>query len=302
MKHPTVLHIASEVEPFSKTGGLADVAGALPRALEASGFKCVVVTPLYASIDPARHGLARRLRPVTVELGDERIDVIVYEGTLRGGRVPVFLIDHEVYRRKGLCGEGGEDYPDNAKRFALLSAGALAVCDALGIEVDIVHAHDWHAGLAPVFARAAGKSSVFTIHNAAFAGRFPAADVAGLGIPPEVFEPSGEILYLKAGIVAADLVTTVSPRYARELQTEEFGGALCDFYRANKAKLSGIANGIDQATWNPATDPHLPARYSADDLDGKAMCKAELRREVGLAASATDAPDPPLFGVVSRLA
>jgi starch synthase len=278
-----ILHVASEVAPHSKTGGLADVLGALPAALTPLGFDVSVVTPRYRQVDV--RGLSRRA--LSTPLGE----VGVYQ---KGG---VFLIDHpESFDRAGLYGEGGHDYPDNAQRFALLGAAALALFPA----PDVLHGHDWQAGPAMIYGRQLSK--VFTIHNLAYQGLFPPAIAGELGFGHDLYHPGGiefwgHVSLLKAGIVLADRVTTVSPRYAEEIQTAEQGFGFEGLLQSRKKDLVGILNGCDYQVWNPETDPNLAARYSAAALDGKRACKAALQRELGLPEKA----HTPLCGSISRL-
>ena len=304
-----ILHVASEVAPYSKTGGLADVLGALPRALAALGHEVTVVTPRYRSIDPERFGLARRLRGLAAPLGADTVAVGVYEGQAASTpRVRVYLIDHKPsFDRDGLYGDAKGDFADNARRFALLGSAALAVCAEFGAWPDVVHGHDWQAGPAILFAKKRwgdlrAPKTVFTLHNLAFQGLFPEKVVDELGLPrqyyhPEGFEYYGQASFLKAGLALADRLSTVSPTYAREIQTPEHGLGFDGLLRARNKVLHGILNGADYDIWNPEKDIHLPATYSAEALAGKRACKAALQREMGLPVRA----DVPLCGSISRL-
>lgn len=304
-----VLIITSEVIPFSKTGGLADVAGAMPRALANRGVRVTLVTPRYASIDPARHSLARRLRRLPVPVGADTLEVGVYEGTLPGSHVKVYLLDHEpTFGRPHPYGEDGQDYPDNPRRFALLCRGALEVMRDMGGWPDVVHAFDWQAALALLmikrgwFPGTPRTGCVFTVHNLAFQGLYPAdfVDELGLGrdlFTPEGFEFYGKLNLLKAGIVFADRITTVSPKYAREIQTPEFGCGLDGLLRARATTLTGILNGVDYDLWDPRHDPNLPKAFGPDDVAGKAVCKEALQKSFGLPLR----PAVPLIGAISRL-
>jgi starch synthase len=302
-----VLHVASEVAPYSKTGGLADVLGGLPGALQRLGLDVTVVAPRYGSIDPERFGLARWLRAVPVALGAETVSVGVYEGRPPGGsKVRLLLVDHPPsFARPGLYGEpGGADYPDNARRFTLLGRAALGSCAALDWRPDIVHGHDWQCG--PLLLDATRSSlaprTVFTVHNLAFQGLFAESIIDELNLPRELWNPDGYEFYgqvslLKAGLVTADRLTTVSPRYAAEVQTPEQGFGLDGVLRGRADELVGILNGVDYDVWNPERDPFLAERYSAEQLDGKRACKAALQREFGLPQRS----DTPLCGSISRL-
>jgi starch synthase len=306
-----VLHVASEVAPYAKTGGLADVVGALPSALSQLGVEVTVVAPRYGSVNPEKLGLARWLRPVQVPLGAGSIDVGVYEGRPPGGaNVRLYLVDHPPsFDREGIYGApGGSDYPDNAERFTILGRAALAVCAMIeGGWPHIIHGHDWQSGPALLYARGAtgdlaAPKCVFTIHNLAYQGLFPASVVDELGLPRELYTPDGYEFYgqvslLKAGLVLADAITTVSPSYAREIQTPEQGVGLDGLLRARADRLTGIVNGVDYDVWSPERDPHLAVSYSRDELHGKRTCKIALQRELGLPLR----PETPLCGTISRL-
>ncbi len=301
-----ILFVASEVAPWSKTGGLGDVAGALPRALAARGHAVAVVTPRYGSIDPAERGLEPLPRV---------LDVRGEATTLwtSGGETPIYFVEHEHYfgSRRGLYSADGHDHADNADRFAYLSRAALALPAALGTRPRILHLNDWQTGLVPFLLRhehardpaLAGARTVFTIHNLAYQGIFSKHVVPALGLPWDVFryeamEFHDQLNFLKAGLVFADALTTVSPTYAREIATPEGGAGLEALLQRRARDLHGILNGIDVTEWDPATDRHLPARYSAADLSGKAACKAALQRELGLPVRA----DVPLVAMIGRIA
>ncbi len=301
-----ILFVCSEVAPWSKTGGLGDVAAALPRALAARGHSVSVVTPRYGAIDAAAHGFALEERALRVR--GEATGAWVKEG-----RPDVYLVENERFfgSRRGVYGEGAHEYPDNAERFAYLSRAALALAAGMRERPRIVHGNDWQTGLCPFLLRhehaqdpaLAGARTVFTIHNLAYQGVFPKPVVPFLGLPWDVFryeamEFHDQLSFMKAGLAFADALTTVSPTYAREILTPEGGAGLDPLLRQRRADLHGILNGIDVTEWDPARDPHLPAHYSARDLSGKATCKAALQRELGLPVRA----DVPVLGMVSRLA
>jgi starch synthase len=300
-----ILFLSSEVAPFSKTGGLGDVAKSLPSALARAGHEVRVVTPLYAQVkgELAPTDVTLRLR---FPYGEERAGLAMAR---QGPRHEVWFIDHPgYYRRPGLYTTDWDEH----RRFAFFSVAALQAAQRMGFVPDIVHLNDWQCGPAAValqgrFAATAlgAARSVFTIHNLAYQGNFSKSVMADLGFPWALFHASGlefydTVNFMKAGITTADALTTVSPRYAREIQTKEFGCMLEGVIQARADKLSGILNGIDVEEWNPATDALLPARYDAADFSGKAVCKAELRRRFGF-------PEPdvlsalPLFTAVSRL-
>jgi starch synthase len=302
-----ILFVASEVAPFSKTGGLGDVAAALPEALAERGHEVAVVAPRYGSIDPVARGLARLDLDLHV-----RGEVA---GLFRGGsgKAPVYFVEHGRYfgGRTGIYGEHGRDYGDNAQRFAFLSRAALAIPRALGLAPDVVHLHDWQTALGawmlrhelPGEAWARRARSVYTVHNLAYQGIFPKDRVATVGLPWTVFRHEAmefydQLNFMKAGLVFADALTTVSPNHAREILAPEHGCGLDGLLRHRRRDLTGILNGIDDAVWDPARDAHLDAPFDARDLSGKALCKRALQRELGLPVRA----GVPLVAMVGRLA
>lgn len=304
-----VLMVASEVAPWSKTGGLADVTGALPAALEDLGHSVTIVTPRYRGVRPPDG--KREFR--TIRVGSRTVDVVCQSAVISDRRRVVFVEHDPLFGREGYYGAGGVDYDDNAFRFAALSVAALDDAQAQGTTIDVVHAHDWQAGLTPTLlasypgrwpaVEAAGR--VFTIHNLAYQGLFPGDTVPALGLPWRVYEIDtgefwGQFSFLKAGISFSDFVTTVSPTYARETLGEARGSGLHGVLAAKGWRYSGILNGIDTETWNPATDRWLPAHYDVHDLAGKRENKRALLDRLGLAVG-DDALDRPLVGMVSRL-
>ena len=301
-----ILMVASEAAPFAKTGGLADVTGSLPAALKALGHEVAVLLPRYATVDLKD---ARRVYDwLPVWLPPQRFDTALY---LVERETPFYFLDcPPLYDRAGIYGEGGEDYPDNHIRFAVLGQAALAFARRVW-RPDILHAHDWQAGLAPAYLRTVyandptflGMRTLFTIHNLGYHGLFPAAalDEIGLGgtdaLRPDGLEFFGKVCYLKGGLNYADALNTVSPTYAREIQTPEYGFGLDGVLRARAGALSGILNGADYTEWNPETDRWIAAHYSSADLSGKRDCKQDLVNVFGLPGEAIDAP---LVGIVSR--
>lgn len=299
-----VLFCASEIVPLAKTGGLADVAGALPAALARRGVDVRLAMPRYRGVD-LPGGTA--LGTLTVPLGGETVEGTVLDGALPGSGVPIWLVEQpELFDRGGLYGEGGQDYPDNLTRFTFFCR-AVARWLARGTwQPDVIHSHDWQTALLPAIIRTEGApraASVFTIHNLAYQGLFPAEQFALTGLPPAAFamqglEFWGQVSLLKGGLVFADLLTTVSATYAREIQSEEFGAGLEGVLRDRADDLVGILNGVDYEVWDPSVDALLPARYSADDMDGKPICKRALQRAFGLPEDAR----VPVVGMVTRLA
>lgn len=306
-----IVMIASECVPFAKTGGLADVVGALPIFLRALGHEVIVVIPKYGSINPAKFGLRRFWNSLGVWMGNTlewcSVDVAVSEG------VPVYFIEHErFFGRSGLYhDEALNDFQDNPYRFGFLTRAGLQLCRDLGFAPDIVHVHDWQSALASAYlkiwhwndATLGRAASVLTIHNIAYQGKYNAACYPYLGLQsgnftPDKFEDYGAISFLKGGIVYADMVNTVSPTYANETRTPQLGYGMAPYLNDKGADYVGILNGVDYTQWDPASDPLIPAAYSAADLSGKALCKRQLQRRMLLQES----PDTPIIGVVSRFA
>lgn len=300
-----VLYVSTEVHPALKTGGLADVNGALPPALRGQGVDVRLLLPGFPALRAAATALG-----AAVALGRGPGGLEARLLPCRLGDVPAWLIDAPAaYDRPGnpYLGPDGRDWPDNLARFALLGWAAARFADG-GIDAwrpDVVHSHDWHAALANAYLRArggAGPGSVFTVHNLSFQGTFPASAFASLGLPAHFFgidgvEFHGAVNFMKAGLHFADRITTVSPTHALEIQTPAHGFGMDGVLRARAGALRGILNGIDLDTWDPRRDTALAAPFDVTDLGGKAACRLALRAECGLAASAPG----PLFGVVSRL-
>lgn len=299
-----VLSIASEIYPLIKTGGLADVAGALPAALAREDVAIRTLLPGYRAVvaklesaEPA-HAYPDLLGgPARVLIG-------------RAAGLDLLVLDApHLFDRVGnpYLGPDGRDWGDNAQRFAALArVGADVAKGAVaGYAPDVVHAHDWQAALTPVYLHYDGgrhPKTIVTIHNLAFQGHFPASVLGAIGLPPGAMSIDGVeyfdgVGYLKGGLQFADHITTVSPTYAREIMTSEFGMALDGLLRVRAAVVEGIVNGIDDSVWNPATDPELAVNYSALRIDMRARNKAALQQRFGLAVAAP----PPLFGVISRL-
>jgi starch synthase len=304
----SVLFVASECAQFVKAGGLGDVVGALPVALRALGHDARIVIPKYDAI--TTDGLVRHAAPLGVPLGRGEAWTGVLETRLPGSDVPVYLLDHEsLFGRGYLYDPPGTMAWDNLIRFGFLCRGALQLCKHLRWVPDVFHVHDWPSALLPIYLNTveangplAGSASVLTIHNIAHQAKFPAADLPPTHIPWSEFrtdglEDFGAVNPLKGGLYQATKLTAVSPRYAYEIRTREGGGGLDGVVRFRGADLLGILNGIDDAAWDPRTDPAIAQAFDADDLSGKAACKRALQRELGLA----ERPDVPLIGVVSRL-
>ena len=303
----SVLIIGSEALPFAKTGGLADVLGALPPALARLGWDATVVLPRYRDV-PAGKPVAA----FPLAIGGQRHDASLSEVAKDGARA--ILVDiPPLFDRDQLYGVGNADYPDNPRRYAFLVRAALEYARRLAAPPSVIHAHDWQAGLAPLYlktlyagvARLAETPSVFTIHNLAYQGNFEPDWLPRLDLPwellgVEAMEFWGRISFLKAGINYSELITTVSPRYAEEIQTPEFGFGFDGILRRRSADLVGVLNGIDVEQWNPARDVHLPQPFTADNLAGKRAAKAAVLREYGLRQDEA-ALRRPLVGMISRM-
>ena len=303
--------ISSECVPFAKTGGLADVVGALPKILQELGHEVIVVMPKYGRIDAAKFGLTRRFESLGVWMGDTlewcAVDVVELNG------VSIYFIEHSVYfGRDGLYhDENNVDFGDNPRRFAFLTRAGLQLCRDLNFAADVVHVHDWQSALASAYLKVwhwndavlGGAAGMLTIHNLAYQGKYGAGDYNYIGLGWENFtsdklEDFGDMNFLKGGIAFADMVNTVSPTYADETRTPALGYGLAPYLNDKGDNYIGILNGIDYSEWNPATDALIPARYTPDDLRGKAECKRALQKRFLLV------PDPniPVIGVVSRFA
>lgn len=301
-----ILFVASEVAPYAKTGGLADVAGALPKALRKLGHDVRVVMPAYQGI-LSRFPFVSTGGSVQVPVGGFFEHADIWQGAMAG--VPVYLIDHpEYFHRNGLYGTALSDFPDNAERFAFFCRAALELCKEIDFVPDVIHGNDWQCGLLPVFLRSvyqtdpffASTGTLFTIHNLGYQGHFPPTLLKLFGLPAELnridgLEFYGAISLLKGGVVFSDVVTTVSDTYCREIQTPDYGHGFDGILRAQHNRLFGVLNGLDPDDWDPQQLPEHP--FSPQDLTGKAACKRALQQELGLKVDAKI----PLIVMVSRL-
>ncbi len=307
-KHLKILYVASEVAPLMKTGGLADVAFALPRVLNRAGHDVRLAMPAYGSIAEAYLGERKGTCFVNI---DSRTQFGAWrQSVLPETNVPLYLIEHEGYfNRPHPYSYNGHEYDDNLERFCFFCMAVLDSVAQTGWLPDIVHCNDWHTAIIPAYLKTRfaenpfwkGVASLLTIHNIRYQGRYRAELLPKTGLDPVLFnseclEYYGDINLLKAGIRFATKINTVSRTYAREIQTPAYGHGLDGFLRTRRADLSGIVNGIDYSEWNPATDPYIPCAYSRTDMSGKKQCKAAVQRELGLSVS-----DAPLFAMVSRL-
>jgi starch synthase len=306
-----VLHVCTEIYPLLKTGGLADVAGALPAAQASTACDARVLVPGFPALRAGilDQQLVAELAPA---FGAQSIRLV--RGVLPDSGVAAYVIDAPaLYDRPGnpYADANNHAYPDNLQRFALLGWIAARLAEGLDPpwQPQVVHAHDWHAGLAPAYLKAAEQASgrklagsVQTVHNLAYQGNFPSHMFGYLGLPAHFFDINGvefhgQVSFLKAGLFFADKITTVSPTYAREIQDSEQGCGLDGLLRTRAHDLSGILNGVDDAVWNPATDALVAGHYGVEDVGGKLACKTALQKEAGLAVQ----DQAPLFCVVSRL-
>jgi len=304
-----ILMVSSEATPFAKAGGLADAVSALSRALQRAGHDVRILLPRYYCVD--RTKLERVTESFSVEWPAGSIQAGLYKSVLPSSKVPVYFIDHEgLFGRDGIYGTKAEpDFADNTERFGLLSRAAFKLCRHLSWFPDILHAHDWPTSLVPVYLRElerggdfARTASVLTVHNLGYQGAYPAGRFPSTGLPWERFGPAGfergsTLNLLAAGIHSADFLTTVSPTYAREIQTPALGAGLDGLLRHRSASLVGILNGVDESEWNPESDPHIPRTYGPASLSAKDESKARLQAAMGLPID----PTVPLIGMTTRL-
>src|SRR3989440_7742005 len=301
-----ILFVASEGLPFSKTGGLADVVEALPKALVARGHEVAVVLPRYRGTKTSTIVMPS----LTIPLGLRLRFPAVADGTVLNGVRYFFVDDPAYFDRDGIYGTSTGDFSDNAERFSEFSRAAIEIAKHIW-PADVIHCHDWQTALVPVLLRTSYSDDAVlkdipfssTFHNLAYQGKFSRAARERAGSPAVTFIPSrlefyGDVNFLKGGIVYSDYVTTVSRRYAQEIQTKEYGYGLDGVARGRGDRLVGILNGVDYSAWNPAKDTFLPAKYSPKDLSGKLLCKQDLLKTFGL----PDIPGRPVVGIVSRFA
>ncbi len=303
-----ILMVSSECAPFSKVGGLADMVSSLSKELAADGADVRIFTPFYSSIKRGAK-FTKELDNLSVHMG---LGIEEYASVWRaplGKATTLFLEFNKFYDRPGIYNYNGVSYDDNGGRFSFLSRAALEYCMATGWIPDIIHCHDWPTGLVPVYLNTTLRNSVlgrcasvFTIHNMQHQGIFDRGVLDYAGLPSSEFRPDscesfGSLSMMKGALYNATKITTVSPTYAKEIQTPQYGCGLDALLRFRAADLIGIINGVDMTEWNPKTDKFLPAKYTVKDLSGKAVCKAELQKRGGLKVNAKI----PLFGVVSRL-
>jgi starch synthase len=302
-----ILFVASEGLPFSKTGGLADVVEALPKALVARGHEVAVALPRYRGTRSSTVVIPS----LTVSLGSRLRFPAIEDGTLLNGVRYFFVDDPAYFDRDGIYGNAAGDFADNPDRYSEFSRAAIEIAKHVW-PTDVFHCHDWQTALLPVLLRTVYGDDpvvkdlpvVFTIHNMGYHGHFRRDVLARAGIPEALFNPGalefyGDVNFLKGGLVFSDYLTTVSRRYAQEIQTAEYGYGLDGVVRSRGDRITGILNGVDYGAWNPAKDQLIAARYSSKDLAGKQICKQDLLQEFGLVR---DNPHRAVLGIVSRLA
>ena len=306
-----ILMVTAETVPFAKTGGLADMVSALAIQLTKMGHDVKIVMPRYYKIDRSKLTLLEG--PMAIAAGQSETWSAVYTTTMPGcDKLSVYFIDHEqCFGRDGIYGVPSEtDFHDNPYRFAVLNHGAFQLCRKLNWYPDVIHCHDWSACLAPAILKHVCRycgfektASVLTIHNQGYQGQYSKESFTSLGIDWGLyygagFEHNGGINFLQAGVTTADMITTVSPTYAKEIQTPEGGFGMDGLLRVRSEVVRGVLNGADLKEWSPEVDKKIPAKYSAKDMKGKAVCKEELQKKMGLEIN----PDIPVIGIVTRLA
>ncbi len=302
--------VSPEVVPFAKTGGLADVAGALPKALAELGLEVVVVMPRYRQVDAKKFGLKNTGKRIYADTSGRKVGAAIFEAALDSGVKTWFIDVPEYYDRDNLYGTAAGDYPDNAERFTYFSKAVPETLKAMGFRPDVVHINDWQSALVAVYIRDLhkndpffkGTGTLYTVHNLGYQGQFWAYDMHLTGLGWEYFnidglEFYGNINLMKAGLVYSDIINTVSKTYSKEIQTEEFGHGMDGVLRMRSADLYGIVNGIDYDEWDPSTDKDIYKTYGPGDLKGKLANKDALKKELGLSPGKA-----PLFGIISRLA
>lgn len=306
-----VLFLTSEIYPFSKTGGLGDVSGFLPPSLKKTGIDIIVTSPLYRSVDRSGHKLKKL---------DFSLDVPMFFWTEKAGyylgflpdNTPVFFVENDnLFGRDDLYGDKHGDFPDNMKRFSFFTRASLELARYLKHKVDVVHCNDWQTAISPVYQKLlynkcpylGASGSLLTVHNLGYQGLFSKEKLFETGFGWDIFKPDileyyDQINLLKGGLLFADIINTVSKRYAYEIQTPEFGFGLEPILKSKSRHLYGILNGADYSEWNPSLDKYIPAHFNIDSLSKKQICKKELQRAFYLDQD----PDIPIIGIVSRLA
>ena len=305
-----ILLASSEVYPFAKTGGLADIAGSLPKALKQLGHDVRVIMPKHKCVTQCPLGIRPMGLDVDIPVGETRKMGFLYSSHLNGD-IPVYLVGNETYfSRDPIYGTRHGEYPDNAKRFIFFCRSVLEACKSMGFHPDIIHCNDWQTGLIPAYLKTvyAGDKwfqntrTLFSIHNLGYQGNFPASELKTAGLPSSIFTPEGVEFYnhfsfLKSGLVFADLLTTVSPTYAKEIQTKEFGFKMDGILRHRSKDLFGVLNGVDYLEWDPKVDPCIEKNYSPKSMSRKLACKRKLAEIFSLKVDNA----MPIFSMVTRL-
>lgn len=304
-----IAFVTSEVVPFSKTGGLADVSGALPVALKEIGHDVMVITPKYKAVKA--DGLSKLPQSFKVNLGGTRHEATLFESELPGGVKTLFIGNGHFFDRDGLYSTPDGDHWDNFLRFGFFSHAALKAVMELDFAPDVIHLNDWQSALIPVFIKRSedfrdafhNVKTLITVHNLGYHGLFDKGVLKEVGLDESLFSPKfmefyGKVNFLKGGLIFADAINTVSPTYSHEIQSSEFGHGLEGVLRERSERLFGILNGIDAETWNPATDKFIEKNFTFEDLSGKAECKEALQKEMSLPIN----PNVPLVAMISRLA
>lgn len=303
-----ILYVTAELSPLVSTGGLGDVAHALPRALYAKGHDVRLALPCYSVIPPEYRGDEYCM--CVADLAGKAVHGLMRDSRVPETNIPLYLIEqHDYFSRGDLYGYGAYEYGDNAERFSFFSLAVLDAVPQTQWKPDIIHCHDWHTAAIPAYLKTRTLRdpswrelpTLFTMHNLNYQGRYPAACLPLTGLSPELFTPDclefyGDINLMKVGIAFATKLSTVSPQYAKEILTPDFGAGLSGFLGTRKADLTGILSGVDYTVWNPAADPHIETVYSADNLAPKAKCKKALQQVLGLPER-----DVPVFGMVTRI-
>lgn len=305
-----IAYVTSEMAPYAKTGGLADVSAALPAALISAGVDVHAILPLYRTVRESCVLKGSKEQIIPVPFRSSVIPTRILTLRPSPGLHVSFIEREEFFDRSGLYEQGGQEYLDNADRFIFFCRAALNLCARKDFRPDLFHCHDWQTALIPVYLKVSGDGKadvsppvVLTIHNLAYQGNFPCETMKTAGLPEELFsmrglEFYGRMSFLKGGLIFSDALTTVSPTYADEICTPEFGNGMEGVLQTRKKDLTGILNGVDYAVWNPDSDPFIAAPYSGGDLEGKSLCKRELLQIFGFESDMKG----PLIGMVSRLA
>src|SRR5215213_2722410 len=307
----SVVHVTAEYYPYARTGGMAEAVSGLANFQRAAGLNVAAILPLYRTVRDVDPDLEPVGQPFMVPMGTHSEEARVFRVSGATSGPQVFFIEHlDYFNRPGIYGENAVDYPDNARRFAFFALAALTALPRVVSGPVLLHAHDWHTALVPVYLRttlaaepwATSATTVLSVHNPGYQGHFPPETMPDVGLPWAIYnwhqlEWYGKVNFLKGGLVFTDFVTTVSPTQAKELRTTGGGFGLHDVFLELGERLVGVLNGIDQREWNPATDTQITAQYSAQQFEGKRRCKAALQRSFGL----PQRRKVPLFGMTGRL-